>query len=201
MSIGQLRNVTPIMTSPALRTASGASIWPLDENPGPILITDIAHALARLCRWGGHTSEFYSVAEHSVRVSLACAPEDALWGLLHDASEAYLLDLPRPLKYVAGLEDYRAAEARLQRHIYETFGLHGAQPASVDLADDVVLATECRDLTKSFAEIGPCLPAPLVEAIRPWPSGQAQLRFLGRFLSLCPIQAQEASEALWSGVF
>src|ERR1039457_118422 len=79
-------------------TFSGLRFWPLDPNPEKILIDDIAHALAHQCRFGGHASRFYSVAEHSVHVSRLCPPEDALWGLLHDASEAYLVDLPRPLK-------------------------------------------------------------------------------------------------------
>src|ERR1035441_7448066 len=70
-------------------TFSGLRFWPLDPDPDKILIEDIAHALAHQCRFGGHASKFYSVAEHSVHVSKLCAPKDALWGLLHDASEAY----------------------------------------------------------------------------------------------------------------
>src|ERR1017187_3148745 len=67
---------------------SGMRFWPLDPNPEKILIADIAHALAHQCRFGGHASKFYSVAEHSVHISQLCLPEHALWGLLHDASEA-----------------------------------------------------------------------------------------------------------------
>ena len=79
----------PITTSP--RRWAG-------PNPDDIRIEDIAHALSNQCRFAGHAREFYSVAEHSVHVSQLCLPEHALWGLLHDASEAYLVDLPRPLK-------------------------------------------------------------------------------------------------------
>ena len=79
-------------------TFSGLRFWPLAPNLEKILVEDIAHALAHQCRFGGHASRFYSVAEHSVHVSQLCLPEHALWGLLHDASEAYLVDLPRPLK-------------------------------------------------------------------------------------------------------
>src|ERR1019366_9954250 len=81
----------------AIRTYSGVRFKPLDPDPA-VGISDIAHALANQCRFGGHSSAFYSVAQHSVRVSEICAAEDALWGLLHDASEAYLVDVPAPLK-------------------------------------------------------------------------------------------------------
>ena len=67
-------------------TFSGLRFWPLDPNPEKILIDDIAHALAHQCRFGGHASRFYSVAEHSVHVSRLCLPEHALWGLLHDVA-------------------------------------------------------------------------------------------------------------------
>jgi hypothetical protein len=84
-----------------LGTFSGLRFWPLDPEPEKILIADIAHALAHQCRFGGHASKFYSVSENSVHVSRRCAPEDALWGLLHDASEAYLVELPR-VEAIAG---------------------------------------------------------------------------------------------------
>ena len=109
-------------------TFSGLRFWPLDPNPEKILIADIAHALAHQCRFGGHASKFYSVAEHSVHVSQLCLPEDALWGLLHDASEAYLVDLPRPLKLLPEFAPYREAERRLQRAVALRFGLPPDQP-------------------------------------------------------------------------
>src|SRR4051812_6540197 len=81
-----------------MQTISGKAFFPLDPRPADVDIQDIAHALAFQCRFGGHVKEFYSVAEHSVRVSLICAHEDAKWGLLHDATEAYLSDIVRPVK-------------------------------------------------------------------------------------------------------
>src|ERR1039457_6405429 len=112
-------------------TFSGLRFWPLAPNPDDILIADIAHALAHQCRFGGHAWKFYSVAKHSVHVSQLCPPEHALWGLLHDASEAYLVDLPRPLKLLPEFAPYREAERRSQRAVAVRFGLPEEQPASV----------------------------------------------------------------------
>jgi hypothetical protein len=127
-------------------TFSGLRFWPLDPNPAKILIDDIAHALAHRCRFGGHSSKFYSVAEHCVHVSQLCLPEHALWGLLHDASEAYLVDLPRPLKLLPEFAVYREAERRLQRAVAVRFGLAPEQPASVTEADDTMLWIEAHSL-------------------------------------------------------
>jgi hypothetical protein len=130
-------------------TFSGLRFWPLDPDPVKILIADIAHALAHQCRFGGHASKFYSVAEHSVHVSQLCLPEHALWGLLHDASEAYLVDLPRPLKQLPEFAPYREAERRLQRAVAVRFGLQEEQPASVTEADDTMLWIEAHSLLDS----------------------------------------------------
>jgi hypothetical protein len=130
----------------SITTFSGIRFWPMLPNPDDILIADIAHALAHQCRFGGHAREFYSVAEHCVRVSQHCAPEDALWGLLHDASEAFLCDVPAPLKELPAFEAYREAERRLQRAIAVRFGLPEDQPASVTEADRVMLRIEMSDL-------------------------------------------------------
>ena len=119
-----------------INTFSGLRFWPLNPDPEKILIGDIVHALAHQCRFGGHASRVYSVAEHSVHISRLCPPEVALWGLLHDASQAYLVDLPRPLKQLPEFAAYREAERRLQRMIAVRFGLPPEQPASVTEADD-----------------------------------------------------------------
>jgi uncharacterized protein len=81
-----------------IQTYTGKQFWPLSPLPEDIVIEDIAHALSMQCRFGGHVRTFYSVAQHSVHVSLLVEPQYALWGLLHDAAEAYLVDLPRPIK-------------------------------------------------------------------------------------------------------
>jgi hypothetical protein len=146
-------------------TFSGVAFYPLDPRPDEILLVDIAHALSNMCRFAGHVQEFYSVAEHSVHVSrrameLWGAREGqtlaGLAGLLHDGSEAYLVDVPRPMKRHALMEPYRKAEESLQYHIYQRFGvvMTSALEDVVHDADDEMLATERMDLMPYFKSDG-----------------------------------------------
>jgi uncharacterized protein len=172
-----------------IRTFSGLRFWPLDPQAEHIRIEDIAHALAHQCRFSGHTRSFYSIAQHSLLVSELCRPEDALWGLLHDASEAYLGDAARPLKELAEFAAYRDAEQRLQSCIMERFGLRPEQPASITEADDLMLAIEYRDLMTRPVDdqyiASP--PADLRISIQEtWSPVTAELNFLARFNQLFP---------------
>jgi len=129
-----------------LQTFTGIRFWPLDPRPEEIHINDIAHALAMQCRFAGHSKQFYSIAEHSVHVSYLCDPGDELWGLLHDASEAYLCDLARPTKHLPVMGEYQAAEKRLQQAIAECYGLSSEMPESVKFADNIMVSVEAREL-------------------------------------------------------
>lgn len=129
-----------------ITTYSGHPFFPLEPKPADVRIADIAHALANLCRFAGHTRRFYSVAQHSVLVSRLCDERDAMWGLLHDASEAYLCDITRPVKRTPDLDGYRRVEAGVQAAIVVKFGLSPEEPAIVKAADALVLRTEQRDL-------------------------------------------------------
>ena len=171
----------------SITTFSGVRFWPLLPNPADIRIEDIAHALSNQCRFAGHSREFYSVAEHSVRVSQLCRPEDALWGLLHDASEAYLSDVPAPLKELPAFEAYRAAERILQGTIAIRFGLSTEQPRSVTEADRAVLGIEIRDLLRPLGLPQPERPAQKIKLVitNPWQPRIAKARFLNRFRELC----------------
>ncbi len=164
-----------------ITTYTGRRINPLDASPSDVNITDIAVALSRQARWSGHTRYgHYSVAEHSVRVSTICPIDDSLWGLLHDASEAYLCDIPRPIKHHPSFAFYREVEKRLMAVICETFGLQLEQPESVHRADSILLWTEARDLmgmTAPASYDGPIMR----EQIRPWTQEKASNRFLERF--------------------
>ena len=91
--------------------------------------------------WGA-TRSFYSVAQHCVLVSEHCPPENALVGLMHDAAEAYCLDMPRPLKYMPGMEGYREIEDRVHRAVCTRFGLPCVIPPAVKSVDVALLMTE-----------------------------------------------------------
>ncbi len=106
-----------------IQTYTGRKFFPLDPDPEMICIEDIAHSLSQLCRYNGHSKIFYSVAQHSLVLSreLCSGWQYALMALLHDASEAYLSDLPRPLKMHPQFAFYRKAESRLQSMIYDRF--------------------------------------------------------------------------------
>ena len=132
-----------------IQTQSGKIIDLLHPDPYLLNINDIAHALSHLCRFGGHTREFYSVANHSLLVALNVPEEDAMAGLMHDATEAYCQDLVGPLK--ALLPDYRDIEAGLWEAIAWKYRLPEELPASVKQADKIVLVTEQRDLMVTFA--------------------------------------------------
>ena len=127
---------------PTICTFRGIEFPPLTPRVDLIDWRDIAHALALQSRFAGHTSQFYSVAQHSVSVSLACDHEDAAHGLLHDAAEAYLTDIPTPIKQL--FPGYHAAEARLLGVIFEAFGLSPDRltTASVIEADQQALQSE-----------------------------------------------------------
>jgi hypothetical protein len=162
-----------------IQTYTGKKFFPLDPRPEDVCIEDIAHALSLLCRFGGHCRKFYSVAEHSARVSEACDPTDAMWGLLHDASEAYLVDVPRPIKgYLVG---YREIEAQVQRAVCEHFGLSVEQPDSVSVADSVLLHTEARDLMGQPPNSWKHMAEPLKARILPWDAEYAEQHFLKVF--------------------
>ena len=171
----------------SITTFSGVRFWPLLPNPDDILIADIAHALSNQCRFAGHVRVFYSVAEHCVRVSQLCRPEDALWGLLHDAPEAFLAEVPAPLKELPEFDAYRAAERSLQRTIAARFGVAPEQPESVGDADRTILRVEIRDLLTSINASQPKR-APQKDKLAitaPWPPRVAEARFLSRFRELC----------------
>lgn len=131
-----------------IQTYRGRQFFPLRPRVEDLDIEDIAHALSLQCRFNGHCRVFYCVAEHSVHVCrlLQAQGHDAmaLWGLLHDAAEAYLSDLPRPLKLM--MPQFGQTEDALLRVIVEHFELSWPMPEAVRRADDVLLATEARDV-------------------------------------------------------
>lgn len=132
-----------------IETFTGRKYYPLDPRPEDVDIRDIAHALALKCRFGGHCRCFYSVAQHSVYVGGQVGRKDALWGLLHDAAEAYLADICTPVKVMAEMSEFRAMEKRNQAVICQALGLAEKEPDSVRGEDKIMLLTEARSLLPS----------------------------------------------------
>jgi hypothetical protein len=171
--------------SPTILTASGLTFNLLEPDPNLIEIEDIAHALSHICRFTGHTREFYSVAEHSIYVSNLVQPPHALAALLHDAAEAYIGDVSSPLKYL--LPDYRAIEWKLEAAIRKRFGLPAVQHESIKHADLVMLATEKRDRLNHHDQDWELLqgievyPLPMNPPLSP---AHAREYFLGQFVML-----------------
>ena len=166
-----------------MQTFRGGRFYPLDPRPEDIYAEDIAHALSMLCRYGGHVARFYSVAEHCVLMSRAVAPENALAALLHDATEAYVVDVPRPLK--RHLRDYGPIEAAVWNAICLRFRVAGDLPAEVHEADDRIILTERDDLMprhERWWQDGRIAPLPV--DVRGWMPWDAEHEYLNRLTEL-----------------
>lgn len=185
-------NELPARTGDWMQTFSGRQFWPMDPRPNEIFIEDIAHALANLCRYGGHCLRFYSVAEHSVLMARAVSPENKLWALMHDAAEAYLVDVPRPIKRF--LSGYALTESRIIRRIADRYNLpfNGGDgwgpvelPIEVEQADLRILADEKHQNMRQ----GPSWDLldevqPLGVTLQFWTPEQAEHEFLDTFAEL-----------------
>lgn len=179
-----------------IQTHSGRRVEPLNLKPQDVCIEDISAHLSKICRFTGAVSSFYSVAQHSVLVSVYCEPKDALWGLLHDASEYVLQDIPRPLKYLPEFGFYREAEYRAMSAICKAFDIKERQPASVGAADIHMLATEARDLMSPLHPDWRTLKAPYTRRIASWSPDQAEIAFLARFRMLTENPEQAHRDAM-----
>ena len=203
-----------------IQTYTGLSFYPNDLRPEDIDINDIAHALSLICRFNGHCTEFYSVAEHSVRVSrymqaryARCKMEMpspdvcSIYGLMHDTPEAYITDIPRPIKI--DLPQFKVLEDSIYIEILKKFKLRGDYksvknyfngfetreryfPArkfitideAVHLADNILLATEKRDIMRREPQSWGLMAPPLKKRIIPYSPREAERLFLNEFYRL-----------------
>lgn len=171
-------------------TYTGKHINLLKMRPEDICIEDIAHALACVNRFAGHAVKPVSVAQHSVYVSKLCDPEQALQGLLHDASEAYIGDVTKWLKATPEFLGYRKIEQRIQKMIFERFGCDTKMHPSVAEADRLMV---CYEAPKSFGAAwtwngmpSVYTPVDVLDEQRigkwaPWPWRTAEENFLVRY--------------------
>lgn len=174
---------------PTILLQSGAYFDLMDPAGSDFTIEDIAHALSQICRFTGHTSVFYSVAEHSVHCSFLTRPEDRYAALMHDAAEAFIGDVSRPLKRM--LPDYKAFEESISAAIFERFGVPNPLPKSVEVADLLMLKAEKARFFRNHDdwECLECLqgiePPLTVQCSRMgWTHSEARLAFLGRYYQL-----------------
>lgn len=160
-------------------TFGGTPFNLLNPRVEDISISDIAHALSMQCRFVGHCRRFYSVAEHSVNVSRNVEPMHKAWGLLHDASEAYIADMSKPLKLYSGLGvAYQEIERKLMGAIRERFGLFDEEPEAVKIADGRMLMTEKRDLLADSPVQWDNMGEPYPEPIKCYTPTEAEILFL-----------------------
>ena len=166
---------------PRILTVNGSYFELITPVFSVIDINTIAHALSNLCRFTGHTSEFYSVAQHSYHASFLVPDEYALEALLHDAAEAYIGDVATPLKRL--LADYEVIERKVEQAVAAHFNLMLPMSEHVHRADQIMLATEKRDLMPQTNEdwfAGTDI-KPLADRITPVPPNVAKRMFLDRY--------------------
>lgn len=171
-----------------MQTSTGVSFYPLDPRVEEINITDIAHGLSHVCRYGGHCRRFYSVAEHAVLVSLMVPERFAMEALLHDSSEAYIGDMIRPIKHSPEMRVFRTAESRIEACVFTAFGVKQTPEShrAVKAVDDRILVDEINALMPNpsaylarMADV-----QPLGIPIAGWPSWLAKANFLDRYCEI-----------------
>ncbi len=172
-----------------IKTFSGKHFYYDKINKDDIVINDIAVSLSNICRFAGHLSHFYSVAQHAVLCSQLVPQEFAFEALMHDATEAYCQDIPAPLKRL--LPDYKRMEEKIDAVIREKYGLPPVMSTPVKYADLIMLATERRDLGLDDGSFWPVLegiPATEMFNVIPLAPGDAYGMFMERFNDLSELR-------------
>ena len=177
-----------MITTDYVSTFSGNRFYPLEPRIDRVAIEDIAHGLAYQCRFNGQTREFYSVAQHSLIVAQLVPPPLRMAALLHDAAEAYLGDMVKPLKVL--MPAFALLEERVGAIIAATFDIDFSDYAPIKRADLIALATEKRDLMPHSVERWAYLDqiAPLPDPIVAMDPGLAKHSFLEMFAQLSALR-------------
>jgi len=169
-----------VNVGPSIMLRSGAWFDFLDPRSSGFTIEDIAHGLANICRYSGQCSSFYSVAEHSLLVSESAVGHERE-ALMHDAAEAFLGDVTRPLKQL--LPEFKKIEREVEIAILERFELCYPLSPAIKQADLRVLAAEQAQImpagANSWAEASGVEPAPI--RVRHLSPDDAYREFLARF--------------------
>ena len=175
-----------------ISTYLGNRFYPLEPRIDKVEIEDIAHGLAFQCRFNGQTCDFYSVAQHSLIVVDLVPDELKLAALLHDAAEAYLGDLVKPLK--ALVPAFSTIEDRVTQLIAKAFRVDFSNYAQIKRGDLIALATEKRDLMPYSTEDWDYLDgiAPLPEIILPMSPMAAKQAFLDCYTALTGVRVSPA---------
>lgn len=169
-----------------IETYTGRAFYPLSPKPEAISIIDIAHGLSLQCRYGGQISEFYSVAQHSVLLTyyaeqkLKATVADCLQILMHDAPEAYMTDIPRPVKQY--MPEYRAWDHNIDECIREWLGISSLKrPAFQAEIDSRIIIDERAQLKSNSGLDWGHRFEPLGIKIMPWSPKEAEKQFLVRY--------------------
>ena len=169
-----------------VETYTGRAFYPLHPDPAAISIIDIARGLSLQCRYGGQISDFYSVAEHSVLLAMYAEQKlhatvaECLQVLMHDAPEAYMTDIPRPVKQY--MPEYREWDHGINDVIRTWLNLDGVTPPSwLDTIDGRIIVDERAQLkSDSGLNWGHNMP-PLGIEMQKWPPRRAEIEFLMRY--------------------
>lgn len=182
-----------VIAGPSVQVRSGLYLDLENPDPQTILVADIAHALSNLCRYTGHTKHFYSVAQHCCLCADNAAPGEAWAALMHDAAEAYIGDVARPLKGL--LPEYRVIESRLEAVIFSKFEV--LETPATKRTDREALTTERRDLMPNTPESwAPCEGvSPWLAKIVGWPPERSRDEFMVRVRRHAPKAVRELLEA------
>lgn len=171
-----------------IQTFTGKKFKPFATTKEMIDIHDIAHSLAMQCRFNGHCEQFYSIAEHSWHVSYLVPAQYALDGLLHDAAEAYVGDILKPIKN--WFPEYEGMEDHIMYTIANKYGISHKMPDCVRDADVHMLNIEIDQIMKSPPASWrlPTMPHLRQVLTKMWKPKHAKEAFLSRFEELTGIK-------------